>query len=287
MSCTPKQDRGFSVEFSDGSALGGADITFYDSSTCVLFLEKDLDITYAMGDPPDVVFTEFSVLVNEEIIYEGIIYPDMLWAAPSPEPFYISSFSYPVLEGSILRFMHLGFFTETDDVRNDVRIINSLKKSNLLNSGLSCTIDSIWLSPTYDSVVHCTVTIVNNDPVSYYIPDPEKMGNGHFNYYTGGIVLKHIESDMYYHPEYPNSTVEWNHLEMGDLTLLDGRSCIKFTVASSYYTEIPEGEYDCVYYYGTLRHIYSFNLELKQPDGRIWIGECHSGGEFLLSTDQQ
>ena len=236
---------------------------------------------YASGEPPNVLFTEFTILVDDEMIYDGIIYPDLV-AAPSPVPFFIASTTYPNIESSIIQIKHLGFFTETEDVRNDQRIIHSLNKSSLINHGLTSIIDSVHYSQLDDSTLVCSVTITNHDHINYYIPDPLKMGQGHFNYYTGGLRLIHKVSNEYFYPDYGDATTDWNYLELDDLSIIEGQSEVSFTFESCYDISIDEGSYECWLWYGNLRHLYTFNLELNQPDGRIWVGEFESSNDFTF-----
>ena len=280
-SCNQEDDSGFSIKFSDGTAINESDITFYDSSTCVLFLDEILSFQFVSGESPNIIFSEFSVLVNGEDIYNGIIYPE-LYAALPPVPFYISSITSPNFESTIVRIMYSGFHTQTPDARNDPRIINALENSSLLRNGLTCSLDSVYISALNDSLVIYSFTIRNHDQEDYYIPDPEKMGNDHFNYYTGGLYMWSKEPEEYYHPRIENTTSDWNILSMGDLSILDGNGQVSYTVEASYYSSVGEGVYMCSIRYGNLMHLYSFNLALDQEDGRVWVGESFHKSEIML-----
>jgi len=283
LSCEKKVSTGLIIKFSDGSTITEENIAFYDSSTCILFLRDSFHLEYVLGENPDVTFTRFSVLVNNEVIYQGVVYPDLV-AAPAPEPFYIASISYPELHSKILQIRHQPFFAETADVRNDYRIINRLKETGLLYNGLSCRIDTVYLSRDDPSVAICNFTVKNLDLTGYYIPDPAKMGDGHFNYYTGGLALINTETDDYYFPRHDNPTTDWNYLEMDDLSLIGSASDTSFTIYTPYDTVIPYGTYTCLLRYGILRHFYTFNLPLELDHGRVWVGETEVQREFELMS---
>jgi hypothetical protein len=129
-------DPEFSIKFSDGTITNEKDIVFYDSSTCNLFLEDKLQFDYVLGEIPNVDFIEFTVYVDKDAIYQGIVYPAFV-AAPSPKPFFIASYSYPNFNSDIISLRYIDFYTNSVDKRNNPQIINSLEKTNLLNHGIT------------------------------------------------------------------------------------------------------------------------------------------------------
>ncbi|NQU04579.1 MAG: hypothetical protein HQ568_00690 [Calditrichaeota bacterium] len=226
---------------------------------------------YRLGEPPNIEYTEFALQVNDDIIYIGIIYPELV-SAPAPTSFFIASQSYPDFNSSIIQLKYLDFYEGTIDLRNDTRIINSLKNSDILHHGIKCIIDSINLSAENDSSIIYSFTIKNLDDIAYYILDPEKMGNGHFNNYTGGMYLISKETGEYNFPRVDYSLPEWNNIDIDDLSILEAHEETSFTIESSYFHKIVQGSYECNLNYGNLRHLYTFNLTLDQQNGRIWIG---------------
>src|SRR4030042_6545828 len=188
ISCDPesninRSDSEFKVEFSDSTLITEDNLLFYDSSTYLLFLKGDFDFNQTMSG--------FNVLVDNDTIYQGIIYPCAL-SAPPPSPYYIlDCFLY----GNDI--IEIGCYGESNDLRNDQRIISALKNSNLLLNGITCRIDSIKVNSFSDySEVTCTITIKNNDTITYYILDSQKMGELDFNYFTGGISFQNIEKRL-------------------------------------------------------------------------------------------
>lgn len=280
--CEGENDSGFSIEISDGTMINEENISFYDSSTCILFLNKKLKINYVIGEPPNVEFSKFSVFVNNDIIYQGIIYPALV-AAISPVPFYISSITYPTFESDIISLNYIDHYTNSLDVRNDQRIINSFERSNLLRHGISCTIDSVYVHSYINSSVTCTFTIRNNDNVNYYIPDPSKMGAANFNNYTGGgLWLINKETNEYHWPQTDNITSDWDNLTMDDLSILEGKSEITFTYTSLFYPKIDRGLYKGNLRFSSMYQIRPVTLPLDQFFGRVWVGYIFSKIDNLI-----
>lgn len=269
ISCERENRTGFSIEFSDGTVIHEEDISFYDSSTCILFLKDKLTLPNEAGEPPNVEYPEFSVLINDDIIYEGIIYPALV-AAVSPSPYFIHSSTAPT---DVIPISFAGFHTNTKDVRNDQRIIDFLDNSNLLHHGISCTIDSVYIHSYIDSSVTSTFTLWNNDNVNYYIPDPGKMGAANFNNYTGGgLTLINKETNEYHWPKMDNITSDWDNLKMEDLSILESKSEITFTYTSSFYPKIDKGIYRCDQRFSSMYQFRPITLSLDQENGRVWVG---------------
>lgn len=281
LSCDSKEDTGFKIVFSDGNQIEEQEVEFYDSSSCIFFLKKNLSLEYSSGSD-DSELTEFKLQINEDIVYDGIIWPAMV-SMMSPVPIYISCCTYPKFESNVLVIKFVDFNTDATDTRNNQDLIDYFDKKHLLHHGLTYSIDSINLSTQNDSSVIIFSTIENHDNINYYIPDPEKMGDEQFSYYTSRVYLKSAESDEYYSPRYENATADWNNLDMGDLTILGGDSQISFSFEIKYGTQFTAGIYEIDYRFGNLDLCRYDYLEMEQAQGRIWVGEyfLHIDNIFL------
>ncbi len=263
----------FSVKFSDGTIINEQDIIFYDSSTCNLFLKNKLQIDYVIGETPNVDYIEFSVNVDKDEIYQGIIYPADV-AVPSPTPLFIGSYSHPNFDSDIVPFRYVDFYTNSIDKRNNPQIINCLDKSHLLNYGITCRIDSVYISAHNDSSVICVFTINNHDNINYYIPDPNKMGTGRFSFCMGGLYLKSKETNSDIYGDWIN-LAGWEVLTIGDFSFLECNGEITFTYECSFNSKINEGNYECRFYYKLLHGYGTLAIPLTQNDGRIWAGDIY------------
>lgn len=258
----------FRLVFSDGSEIAQSDIQFYDSSTHLLFLKKDFDLNNFAP--------HFSVLVGNDTIYQGVKYSCLLSYPPS-EPFYIlDCFLYD------RDIIDIGFHPLSKDLRNDPRIINSFKNSNLLRTGISCTIDKITIK-SFDnySEVSCKITITNNDRISYYILDPRKMGELDFNYFTGGLIFENIDAQTSSFLRWSAENPDWDNLTMNDFTVLSGKSEISYTFKSSDYYKMDKGLYTARFSFCGPQHKTS-EFELNRLNGRIWVGNALSIKDSLL-----
>ncbi len=265
---TNLNDSEFKVEFTDSTLITENDLLYYDSSTHLLFLKREFDLNQSISG--------FNVLVDNNKIYKGIIYSCHL-SNPPPSPFFITDC---FLYGNDI--VEIGYYQGSKDLRNDPRIINALKNSNLLHNGLSCQIDSIIVNSFENySEVTCTITIRNNDNINYYILDPEKMGELDFNYFTGGLYIQNIDTRVSWSLRWSISNPDWDNLTINDFSVLSGESEVTYTFKSSDYYKIDKGIYKARFRFcGTKHETSKFNL--NQDNGRIWVGDVESNIDSIL-----
>jgi len=261
------QDTAFTIEFSDGTVITENNLLYYDSSTHLLYLKENL----IYNQTP----TDFTVFVDQEIMYQGIIYSSYLSSFP-PQPLYILE---PGLYGD--NIIQIGCIDDQADKRNDSRILNALEKNGLLVHGLSCTIDSLRVTSFSDySRVTCSVTVTNNDGVNYYILAPEKMGELNFTCYMGGVKLINEETNLRYSFRWSVSNPDYANLALNDFLLLEKNGKASFTFQSSDYSKLEAGTYRAQFRFegvwpGTIA------FELKQNSGRVWVGDISAQKEHL------
>lgn len=261
-------DPEFKVEFSDGTVISERDLAFYDSSTHLLFLNKD----FALGQD----FSGFSVLVNNDTVYNGIIYPCLLSAPPSESFFIPDCYSY----GN--HIVELGYYSYTKDLRNDQQIIDALERSNLLHHGLSCRIKNINVTPydDYAEVVYA-VTIKNNDNFDYYIPDPEKMGESDFNYYTGGLFFGNLDTHVSSFLKWSIPNPDWNNITFHDLSVLAHGSEVTYTVRSADYYKMEKGIYSALFRFSGIKNV-TTSFGLNPFNRRVWIGDVEASIDSVI-----
>lgn len=265
---TNLNDSEFKVEFSDGTLITENDLLFYDSSTHLLFLKWDFDFNQSISG--------FNVLVDNDTIYQGIIHSCAL-SSPPPSPFFITDC---FLCGNDI--IEIGCYTESNDLRNDQRITNALKNSNLLHNGLSCHIDSIKVNSFNNySEVTCTITIKNNDNINYYILDPEKMGELDFNYFTGGLFFQNIDTKVSSGLRWSIPNPDWDNLTINDFSAVTSGSEVTYTFKSSDYYKMDKGIYKARFRFCGTKHKTS-EFDLNQDNGRIWVGDAESSIDSIL-----
>jgi hypothetical protein len=263
---TIPDDSEFSMEFSDGTIINEKDIAFYDITTSILFLNKKLNLIIGKGEPPDGCI-EFSVFVDRDIIYQGIIYPDFLYNFVPPANIWISSITYPTFESDILPI-------KGPRVKiNDYRIMMSLGESHLLHHGITCSVNSLKKHPDNDSTLIATITINNLDDINYYIPDPVKTGSKRFHYLGSGFEITNIETQNKYWP-ISGYDFSLDDVTINDLSMVESHNHITFSYLYIYKSSIPRGLYETFLMYGNLPFINK--LPLTQGKNRVWVGLVYS-----------
>ena len=259
---TKTENIGFRIEFSDGSCIRETDISHYDSSTCVLFLNQNLIMTVGVGEPPTSC-TQFSVYVDDEEIYDGGLYPDFSFNSKPLTPIYISSKTYPIIESRVLPIY--GF----RDVLNDSRIIKRFKTSRLLSNGIYCTIDSLKI--VNDTTMQITLTIQNQNDFNQYVPDPDKMGITIFNAF-GTVILYDIETNEHNSTKTDFWVTSELNFSMSDLSLVKKMDKITYKYVSPVYKPIKKGLYNCGFMIDNNRHFLPFPIPINREDGKVWVG---------------
>jgi hypothetical protein len=252
----------FKIGFNNGKTITEEDILFYDRSTHLIYLKKDLALNQNMSD--------FMVSVAGDTIYQGIIYSCNLSSMPPSPYFIVDCFQY----GN--NILEIGYNGASNDLRNAPGIFNALENSHLLRNGLSCIIDDVEIQPfeNYTKVI-CTVTIQNNDNFNYYILDPGKMGNLDFNYFTGGVTLQNMTTNLTYPLRWSVESATWSDVDLDDLSLLKKGSKVTYQFQSSDYDKLEPGEYSARFRFCGIKHS-TPNIDLNQNNGRVWVGQILS-----------
>lgn len=252
----------FKIEFNDGKTITGKDILFYDRSTHLIYLKRNLELN------PDI--TDFNVLVAGDTIYQGIIYSGFLSTMPPSPYFIVDFFQY----GN--NILEIGYYGESDDLRDDPRITDAFENSNLLRDGISCEIDKIEIQSFENhSKVTCTIIIQNNDNNNYYILDPKKMGDLDFNYFTGGLTLQNMDTKHTHPLRWSVQSGTWSTVNMDDMSLLKKGTKVTYTFQSSDYYKMEPGKYSARFRFCGTQHC-TRNINLNQKNGRVWVGQILS-----------
>lgn len=256
----------FSIEFSDGTTISKKDVAFYDTTTSILFLNRKLNLIVGTEEPTK-SYTKFTVFVNTDLIYQGIMYPDFISNAIPPADIWISSTTYPRFESEILPIRG---FRKTI---YDHRIIKSLEESNLLHRGLKCSVKSLQKHPDNDSTLIATISIKNFDDINYYIPDPVKTGSKRFHYLGSGFEITNITTRNKYWP-LSGYDYDLGKVTMKDLSMVERNNEITFSYFYTYKSSVPKGLYETYLRYSNIP--YMNNLPLSQISGRVWVGTIDS-----------
>ena len=256
---------GFSLAISDSLIYNSSQIDFYDFSSHLIYL-KTGDFTFSD-------FGGFSVSVDNETIYTGQMFP--LYSSYLPtgpvircSPTFYDDFIIPI-----------DFFQVTDsegntneDPRNDIRIIEALKKYNQYRQGLSLEILS--LEKLSSNKLALTIQITNHDSDVLLILDPEKMGIELFHYFTNGLTIVDSFNNSYTHkitPAQPNSYDSWDDDWFASIK---GNETKTIAITYNDFESFPSGQYSIRFVYPGMGSQID-REDLEQSNGRIWLGKLY------------
>jgi len=156
------------------------------------------------------------------------------------------------------------------DSRNDPRLISSLKKHNLLHSGLSGEIKDIvieGLNLTF------TITITNRDNISLLLLDPKKTGTKLFQYFTNAPVFYNITQKKVFsfNTEY-QAPSPWDSWSKDWLSELHPGESIQLTFNYTINSALTPGDYKVSFEFPGLSGQITSN-QLFQGKKRIWLGD--------------
>jgi hypothetical protein len=254
-------DGSLKIEFSNGTIITQNDIVFYDSSTRIFFLKNNL---------PDQKFTSFDVKLKNQTIYSGQHHACELSSLPKSDIYISGCFLY----GSDI--LEIGAYQGKEPMVNDSRIIQYLESKKLLKKGISCSIKNIEVLnyPGYSKVT-CKISLKNHDNNNYYIPDPAKMGESKFSYYTGGLNFYNTGTNTYSFLKWTSPVSDWYTVALNDLSVLKAGAETEIIFTSTDYHSIEKGNYRIRFVFPGLRYSTS-TFDLNQSGGRIWVGESLS-----------
>lgn len=268
---------GLSVTVGDKVVLTAKEIDYYDLSTHFIYLKGANSF---LNDK--LVRDSFKVYANDEKIYSGVFHSWVMSSLPLGPAIYTPSLFYgdyliPIDFGSY--FNQEGKKVPPVDPRNDPRIITALKLWNQLHEGLKCEIRSVQLKSS--GKVSLELELINNDSFNYYYLDPEKMGLGLFHYFTNGLTFwsQTLQQSFVNHIQHiqPNP---WNSWDMSWLSLIHSKEKKTIWINYTNFDPITAGQYKLYFQFPGLSHVEK--PELKQQDGRIWLGDLDLSQDFQI-----
>jgi hypothetical protein len=256
---------GFKLAIGNSLIYNSNQIDFYDFSSHLIYLKTG---NFKFSD-----FGGFSVAVDNEVIYTGQMLP--LYSSFFPTGPFISC--APAFYDDFI--IPIGFVQLTDsegytneDPRNDIRVIEALKKYNQYREGLSLEI--ISLEKLSSNKLVMTFQITNHDSDALLILDPEKMGIDTFHYFTNGLTIVDNLNNSYTHritPAHPDSYNSW---DTDWFASIQGNATKIITITYNDFESFPSGQYSARFAYPGMGHQID-KEDLEQSNGRIWLGELY------------
>ena len=235
------------------------DLAIYDSSTHIMYFKTNHPEFDKLKLP------SFKVFLGSDTIYKGVVWPgySSLW----PSGAYIMSAPF-FYQNYALRIDYSK--SSTPDLRNDPRIIQSLKDKDILHSGLFVEIHSLEISGT---LARLSIIVTNMDQSDLLILDPDKMGHKLFHYFTNGLYLRNAAgTKMITTLLESQSPVPWNGWSKDWLTELSRGASEMYSITYKFEEAVPPGSYSAWFEFPGLSSQVDLN-ELIQTSGRIWLGD--------------
>jgi hypothetical protein len=236
-----------------------SDIQLYDSSTHILYFKE------YHKEFEDVSQSTFTFMANGNDVYSGSFWPAYLNSMPSG-PFISSAPSY-------YQYYALGILSwinDKPDLRNDPRIIESLKEHGLLHSGLSVQITNPEIN---NGQLTFFFTVTNIDQSDLLILDPLNTGPNLFHYFTNGLTIRNQSNDIVFSPSIDHAMPSpWNSWKTEWLSQLKSGKSRTYSLSYTITSPIDPGEYKASFVFPGLAYQVA-NTDLFQDSGRIWLGD--------------
>jgi len=250
---------GLWLKMGDNSIVSTSDINFYDVSTHMIYLKKELRYFEKVDRGGSM-----AVYVGNVKIYDCSFHP--LFLSSLPVGAYISN---PYLQEKDIIRISFQPYTGIEDLRNDKRIIAALKKYGQYHEGLSCEIESVQVS---SGKVVLNFQLSNQDTFDYYYLDPEKMGFGLFHYFTNGpTFLDDPPTKHFTHQETVISPNPWNSWNKEWMTIIRSGEHKDISITYNQFDLMPAGNYKMYFDFPGLNYGIS-QKDLMLEEGRIWLG---------------
>lgn len=159
--------------------------------------------------------------------------------------------------------------SEKLDPRNDIRIAQSLKKTNQFSEGLNCSIQSIQITAEYK--VRLELLLNNNDICNYYYLDPDKMEMNAYHAYTSGLLIADFQKHEFYTHEIISTNDPWAW-EKG-LSLIKSGEKKSISIIYDNFDKITSGQYKATFRF-PVPPAMGIN-QVQMEEGKIWEGELY------------
>lgn len=262
---------GFSIISNDKVVLNHNDFEYYDYSTHLIYMKNNKSFANTIEE-----IGGFTIYADGVKIYSGQTLPGYSSFLPSgavivihTQPSFYGDYIIPI--GFIQRIDTLG--NSVPDPREDIRIIEALKKYNQFHSGLSCEINSVQYSTQNNVTIELQLS--NNDSFNYYYLDPNKMGVSLFHYFTNGLFIRDFTNKKAFthkieiiHPE------QWDIWKTEWLSLIESNETKIITITYDSFENVLPGQYKATFDFPGLSHQVD-KEDIQQNNGRIWLGELN------------
>ena len=261
------------LKMDNGMAIGTSYIDYYYASTTTFVLKNHVpyfkNIEYNGS---------FSVLVDEEEIYKCAVRSMLSSFIPDGANYMNIPYNqiYIIPISFVLSSPDNG--NNIPDLRNDIRIVEALKKYGQYYEGLNFDFQSVGQS---SGKMVITGELYNPDAIDYYYLDPEKMSMEFFHYVTNGLTLYDFKGNNFKIYTHKIKSDSWESLNKKWMSLIKSGERKKISISYSNFDKVPPGNYKAYFNFPGLTYQMKQN-EIEQADGRIWIGEISASKDVII-----
>ena len=235
-----------------------SDIDLYDTSAHILYFKNPQEY---LNDMYENTFTFYN---NKHIIYQGSFMPGYSSTIPDG-PFIMS----PSLCGNHALKIE-NFKPGNQDIRKNQKMIDALRRNNLLHSGLSISSSSIEIN---DKLLTLKFTIKNQDQSNLMIIDLDKTGINLFHYFTSGIHIYDITKNEVFSSNIEHQSPDpWNSWDINWLTELKAGDSKEYTIVYTLNNQLTPGNYETTFHFPGLTTQVT-KEQLYHGNSRIWMGD--------------
>lgn len=255
---------GFSLVINDSITYNSNSIDFYDFSSHLIYLKAGNNFIFSNRGA-------FSVLVDNELIYTGQMFPGYSSYLPMGPVIHCA----PTFYGDYIIPIGFNQFIDSTgnsnkDPRDDSRIIEALKRYKQCKKGLTSKILSV--QKLSNNKVQITIQLTNLDSESLLYLDPDKMGLELFHYFTNGLLIRDSQNNSYTHKLTTEEPEPWDSWKTNWLTMINTDETKIISMTYNDFDILPSGEYTALFSYPGLSSQIE-KEELQQNNGRIWLGQ--------------
>ncbi len=252
-------DSGFDLDTLELEAetwLRHNEILFYDWSAQAFYLKNEKSKESNSS-------RYFVLKANEEPVFLGYFMSMFSSFVPTfPSIVAHDDFFYPK---DVIVLGGYGIHETTTSLFEREKFRTVMEKSGLLKEGIN--VELTGLKRINSTTLRYTFKVTNLDLENIYIPDPKKMGESRFHYYTNGVILnkgeQHFSAQEFEVITSDNIKPQWYY------KLTPGETIIR-TVTLNGYENLPEGEVNATFYFPGSDNKTTGGWKMK--DGWIWIG---------------
>lgn len=238
------------------------EIGFYDWSSHIFYLKNEKSKSNLEG-------RNFVLKAGDKPLFAGIFFPAWMSSIPQIPSIIAHDGNLP---DDVVAFGQYGYI-HSGNMDNQTGFKQALVSAGLFLRGIE--VDVVSLKKCSSSSLEYTFKVTNRDVMSIYVPDPGKMGDKRFHFFTNGVFLQ--DEQTIYYPNNENTATE--KIESGWYYKLRPGESMTRTARAGGFQHLPSGTVTCYFAFPGAK---VETGEWKKHNGRIWLGNIRVEKEMNL-----